>query len=370
MTEALTAPQIEALDQPYGQSIEESKDRFMFKLGDLHLAPMEGVVDPWIRQLLTSYGGLDFCVTEFIRVTKQLIPPKVFYDYAPELQTSSKTESGTPVFIQLLGSDLNYMAENAFRAYELGAYGIDINFGCPAKTVNKNDGGSVILKDPERVYKITKAVRDAVPLCTPVNVKVRLGYEHKDFHVEIAQAAESAKAGWIVVHARTKVDGYKPPAYWDFIKNMKANVNTPIIANGEIWNNQDYHKCILESGCKDIMIGRGFMAEPLLAQMIQKTGSYASEQTANYDYKNERFNLNSENDLIYFYIKHFVLEYIKICPKKESRFLVGRSKQLIKLLCRNHKSINLLFDKVKPLQSHLEIKKLLEDYLKHINLLF
>ncbi len=325
------------------------------KLGDLHLAPMEGVVDPWIRQLLTSYGGIDYCVTEFIRVTKQVVPARVFYEYAPELKTNSKTETGTPVFVQLLGSDLNYMAENAVQAVSLGAYGIDINFGCPAKTVNKNDGGSIILKDPERVYRITNAVRSAVPESVPVNVKVRLGYEHKDFHVEIALAAEAAKAGWMAVHARTKVDGYKPPAYWDFIRKMKNHVQMPIIANGEVWNLADYNNCVFESGCKDIMIGRGFMAEPLLALLIRKTEIFV--------FMSEAFNLNSSSDLIRFYIKHFVLKYISICPKKESRFLVGRSKQLIKLLCRNHKKLNLLFDKVKPLQSHQQIVKCLESYL-------
>lgn len=337
------------------------------------IAPMEGVVDPWIRQLISSYGGVDYCVTEFVRVTQQIIPDKIFYEYAPELKTESKTLSGTPVFVQLLGSDLNFMAENAAKAVKLGAYGIDINFGCPAKTVNKNDGGSVILKNPERVFQITNAVRQAVPAHIPVNAKVRLGYEHKDFHKEIALAAEEAGAGWLVVHARTKMDGYKPPAYWDFIKSMQSVVNIPVVANGEIWNVPDYHKCREQSGSRDVMIGRGFMAEPLLGLMIQQDRIISSKEanTFNEGVPTETFasldsgvtvDLKNEQDVIKFYLKSFVLKYIEICPKKETNFLVGRSKQLIKLLCRNHPSLNPLFEAIKPCQNFTAIAQKIQEF--------
>ncbi len=305
--------------------------------GRIMIAPMEGVVDPWIREILTSFGGIDFCVTEFIRVTSQIVPDHVFYEYAPELRTEGRSSSGTPVFVQLLGSDLNYMAENAFKASELGAYGIDINFGCPAKTVNRNDGGSVILKNPNRVFEITSAVRKAVPKNIQVNAKVRLGFEHKDFHKEIAIAAEEAGAGWLAVHARTKVEGYKPPAHWDFIRSMKNSVKIPVIANGEIWTIDDYHRCREVSECNDVMIGRGLMAEPLLAQMIH--GS---------------FDLQKEN-LNKIYLDKFVLKYIEICPRKDTDFLVGRTKQLIKLLARNHEYFKTLFETIKIIRTLNEI---------------
>ena len=319
------------------------------------LAPMEGVVDPWIRQLISSYGGVDYCVTEFVRVTQQIIPDKIFYEYAPELKTNSKTLSGTPVFVQLLGSDLNFMAENAAKAVRLGAYGIDINFGCPAKTVNKNDGGSVILKNPERVYQITHAVRKAVPAHIPVNAKVRLGYEHKDFHKEIAQAAEAAGAGWLVVHARTKMDGYKPPAYWDFIKAMQSVVSLPVVANGEVWTKKDYDSCRDQSGSRDVMIGRGFMADPLLGVMIQNLSK-------DFIFEGRSYNLALESDILKFYIEHFVLKYIEICPKKDTNFLVGRSKQLIKLLCRNHPHLNDLFERIKPCQNYRDIELKIKEF--------
>lgn len=319
------------------------------QIGKIMIAPMEGVVDPWIREILSSFGNIDYCVTEFIRVTSQIIPDHIFFDYAPELKNNCRTSSGVPVFIQLLGSDLNYMAENAFKASELGAYGIDINFGCPAKTVNRHDGGSVILKNPERVFEITSAVRKAVPKEIQVNAKVRLGYEHKDFHKEIAIAAQEAGAGWLAVHARTKIEGYKPPAHWDFIRNMKKAVNIPVIANGEIWTIEDYHRCREVSECDDVMIGRGFMAEPLLANMIKANIKYSIE------------------GLIKIYLNDFILKYIQICPRKETMFLVGRTKQLIKLLSRNHPYFGKLFEAIKVLKNLNEIEYLLRKEAEHFN---
>ena len=118
------------------------------------LAPMEGVVDHTMRELLTRIGGISRCVIEFVRVTTHTLPKKVFYRFCPELHTNGCTTNGTPVYIQLLGGNAELMASSALVAANLGAPGIDINFGCPAKTVNRNDGGSVILKEPNRVFDI------------------------------------------------------------------------------------------------------------------------------------------------------------------------------------------------------------------------
>lgn len=139
----------------------------LYAEGALVLAPMEGVADYWLRQILTQVGGYDWCVTEFVRVSGRLLPPSVFYRWCPELKQDAKTLSGTPVHVQLLGSDPACMAENAARAVELGAPAIDLNFGCPAKTVNRHSGGAVILDTPELLYRITHAVRQAVPAHYP-----------------------------------------------------------------------------------------------------------------------------------------------------------------------------------------------------------
>jgi tRNA-dihydrouridine synthase C len=236
----------------------------------IQLAPMEGVLDWVLRELLAEVGGLDRLVTEFVRVTDKLLPDHVFYRYSPELENNGgHTRTGHPVFIQLLGGQPGPMAENAARAAALGAPGIDINFGCPAKTVNRHDGGAALLQQPRRLYDVTKAIRAAVPAHIPVTAKVRLGFDHKDFHKEIAQAVEEAGAANIVVHARTKKEMYTPPAHWTYIASMKEGRALPFLANGEIWSTEDYAKAKRASGCADVALGRGLVRRPTLAQEIK-----------------------------------------------------------------------------------------------------
>jgi tRNA-dihydrouridine synthase C len=115
----------------------------------LLLAPMEGLLDADLRETLTTVGGVERCVSEFIRVTDRLLPARVYYRLMPELRQASRTTAGTPVRGQLLGSDPAVMADNAARLAELGAEGVDLNFGCPAPTVNRHRGGAVLLDEPE-----------------------------------------------------------------------------------------------------------------------------------------------------------------------------------------------------------------------------
>jgi tRNA-dihydrouridine synthase C len=233
------------------------------------LAPMEGVVDHLMRDMLTRIGGYDLCITEFIRVVDQTLPARVFTRFCPELLNGGKTPAGTPVRVQLLGQDPNWLAENAVRAVELGSPGIDLNFGCPAKTVNKSRGGAVLLKETAQLYRIVKAVRDAVPAALPVSAKIRLGYDDTSLTLDNAAAIAAAGASLLTVHARTKSDGYRPPAYWPWIAKIKQHVDIALIANGEIWNASDATLCRQQSGCNDIMLGRGALAMPNLAQTIR-----------------------------------------------------------------------------------------------------
>ena len=237
------------------------------------LAPMEGLVDAPIRETLTKVGGIDRCVTEFIRVTHGMLPPRIFYKYAPELHNGALTEVGTPVAVQLLGSNADMMGRHGAKAAELGAGQVDINFGCPAKTVNKHKGGCVLMREPELMYEITAAVRKAVPADIPVTAKMRLGYDDRSMGVACGQALEAAGASEIVIHARSKVDGYKPPAYWEEIAKVREAVNSHVIANGEIWTVDDYWRCRKVSGCDDVMIGRGLIARPDLAAQIKASQS-------------------------------------------------------------------------------------------------
>ena len=233
------------------------------------LAPMEGVVDHRMRDILTAIGGYHSCVSEFIRVTDQPLPKKVFHRIAPELKDGGSTLFGIPVVIQLLGGHPETMAINASKAADFGAPAIDINFGCPSRLVNRKAGGAVLLKDPTRLYAIVKAVRLAVAAHIPVTAKLRLGYENTDLAVDNALAVQEAGADSITVHARTRLDGYSAPARWEWLAHINENTAIPVVANGDINSVEDYLRCRQISGCNDVMIGRGAIAKPDLAKQIR-----------------------------------------------------------------------------------------------------
>ena len=233
------------------------------------LAPMEGLLDFVLRDILTRVGGIDRCVSEFIRVTGTLLPDRVFTRIVPELDHGGRTPAGVPVRAQLLGSDPVCLAENAAKLAALGPAGIDLNFGCPAKGVNHHRGGAVLLDEPELIAEIVAAVRRAVPRHMPVSAKMRLGYSDGSRALECALAIAGGGAEELVVHARTKADGYRPPAYWERIQDIRAAVTIPVIANGEIWNVGDASRCRTLSGCNALMLGRGIVADPGLALAIK-----------------------------------------------------------------------------------------------------
>lgn len=297
---------------------------------------MEGVVDHSMRAMLTQLGGIDRCVTEFVRVTTTKLPARVFYRYCPELHNGGLTTSGVPVYLQLLGGEAEPMAINAQRAASLGAPGIDINFGCPAKQVNRNDGGSVLLKEPQRLYDIVSAIRAAVPISTPVTAKIRLGFNDRSLLTDICQAIFDAKADELTIHARTKADGYKPPAYWDAIADINAGSPIPVIANGEIWSLQDAENCLQQSGCSDLMLGRGILACPDLAWQI-KAASTDKEP--------------GSKAMEWLDVVNLLAQFCIVTEEAYQRKYVGsRVKQWLGYLRQHYALANELFETVKRLQ--------------------
>ncbi|MBS0054786.1 tRNA dihydrouridine(16) synthase DusC [Yersinia sp. Marseille-Q3913] len=234
------------------------------------LAPMEGVLDSLVRQLLSEVNDYDLCITEFLRVVDQLLPAKSFYRLCPELHNQSRTQSGTLVRIQLLGQYPNWLAENAARAVELGSYGVDLNCGCPSKLVNGSGGGATLLKDPELIYQGAKAMREAVPAHLPVTVKIRLGWDSGDRQFEIADAVQQAGATELAVHGRTKEDGYQAERInWQAIGEIRQRLTIPVIANGEIWDYQSAQECMSVTGCDAVMLGRGALNVPNLSRVVK-----------------------------------------------------------------------------------------------------
>jgi tRNA-dihydrouridine synthase C len=242
----------------------------------LVLAPMDGVTD-WVhRELASSLGGVSQCVSEFIRVTDSAPPARVFLRDCPELKRAGRTRSGVPVFVQILGGHAGAMADAAATAVGLGALGVDINFGCPAKRVNNHDGGASILRCPARAEQITRAVRDAVPSHVPVTVKVRLGWSDSDSVVEIARAAEQGGASWLTVHARTKAQMYAPPVDYRAVGRARAALSIPVVANGDICSWAALSACAEQSGARAFMLGRAALAHPFLFRELRGDNSQAA----------------------------------------------------------------------------------------------
>lgn len=234
----------------------------------LILAPMEGLLDHTLRDILTRFGGINWCVSEFIRITGTRLPHRTFYRLLPELTNGARTPAGIPIRAQILGSDPVSMANNAARLAELGPFGVDINFGCPAKTVNRHGGGATLLDTPQTLERIVRAVRNALPPAIMVSAKMRLGVCDDSRAEECARAIEDGGASELVVHARTKLQGYHPPAHWHRIQDIKKHVRLRVIANGDIWTVQDAIACRNASGCEDLMLGRGMVSNPGLAAAI------------------------------------------------------------------------------------------------------
>lgn len=301
------------------------------------LAPMEGLLDHMLRDVLTRVGGVDRCVSEFIRITDMLLPKRVFTRIVPELLHGARTPAGVPVRAQLLGSDPVCMAENAARLAELNPAGIDLNFGCPAKCVNRHRGGAVLLDEPELIAEIVSAVRRALPADMPLSAKMRLGYLDSSRTLDCALAMAESGAEELVVHARTKADGYKPPAYWDRIAQVREGVGpaVKVVANGEVWTLDDARRCQQESGCDALMLGRGMVANPGLALMVQGQHGISWE---------------SLQPLMW----HF---WQQVKANVATRHQAGRLKQWLHYLRRHHPQAGEAYLAVRTLNDHVVLEQ-------------
>ncbi|MFO1318701.1 MAG: tRNA-dihydrouridine synthase [Burkholderiales bacterium] len=306
----------------------------------LLLAPMEGLLDFSLRDVLTRVGGVDRCVSEFIRVTGTLLPVRAFTRVVPELRNAGRTPAGVPVRPQLLGSDPVCLAENAARLAGLHPPGIDLNFGCPAKAVNRHRGGAVLLDEPELVARIVDAVRRAVPRHIPVSAKMRLGYLDASRTLDCARAIAGAGADELVVHARTKSDGYRPPAYWERIPEIRAAIRIPVVANGEIWTVADAVRCREVSGCDALMLGRGMVGDPGLALAIRAGTGGAS--TARIDWSATLLPLLS-------------LFWRHVVRNVEPRHQAGRLKQWLNYLRRVHPEAEVAYRTIRSITDPLRI---------------
>lgn len=307
----------------------------------LVLAPMQGLTDDVMRDLLTRIGGFDECVSEFVRITHTVHSRPTWLRYAPEIANGCRTSAGVPCTVQLLGSDADNMAANALEAVKFGADKIDLNFGCPAPTVNKHQGGAILLKEPEKVFKIVRTLRRALPEHIPLTGKMRLGFEDKSLALENAQAIAEGGACALTVHARTKVEGYEPPAHWIWVRKIADAVDIPVTANGDVFTLEDYIGIKQESGCDSVMIGRGAVIRPDLARQIKQ---YEQDGRA------EAMQFGE--------ILEWIRLFYDLCLKKDghNKYPSARLKQWLGMMRKVYPGAEALFSRIRPIKDARDIR--------------
>jgi nifR3 family TIM-barrel protein len=227
----------------------------------LQLAPMEGVGDVCFRKAMASIGGFDEAVRDFLRVPLNAHIKTLGKGYfAKELHP-------IPLAAQIMGSEPALMAEMAVELELRGAPRIDVNCGCPSSTVTGKGAGSSLLKNPNFLHGVAKAVVDAVSI--PVTVKMRSGYEDTSLFKENLLAAQESGVRYITLHPRTKADGYGPPARWDLIAEAKSILKVPVVGNGDILTVQNALDMLQLTQCDGLMIGRGSIMNPFIFQQIR-----------------------------------------------------------------------------------------------------
>ena len=223
------------------------------------LAPMAGIADLAFRELCVKYGAA-YTVSEMVSSKGLTMGDKK----SAQLLTLGNNR---PAGVQIFGDDPEIMAQAAVKCLDFKPDIIDINMGCPAPKVAMNGGGASLMKKPQLAYEIVKAVSEAVDI--PVTVKIRKGWDDDSVNaVEMAQLAEKAGASAVAVHGRTRQQMYSGSVDYDIIADVKKAVGIPVIANGDITDEQSAAIMLEKTNADAIMIGRGALGNPWLFSQI------------------------------------------------------------------------------------------------------
>lgn len=320
----------------------------MWKIGNLKInnrvvfAPMAGISNISYRKIIKEMGaGLIY--------SEMISNMGIVYNNQKTIDLLKINKEERPIAIQIFGSDIDSFVKAAKYVEEnIHPDIIDINMGCPVpKVALKSQAGSALLKNPEKIYEIVKAVKDNTS--TPISVKIRSGWDENHINaIEVGKLVEKAGASLIAIHARTRSQGYSGNADWNIIKELKENVNIPVIGNGDIKTIEDAKKMLEETKCDAIMIGRASLGNPwFIKECVEyiENGNIIEKPT--YE---ERLNMIK---------KHFQL--LKENTSERQALLEIRTHALwyIKYLPNNKEYKN----KLNQIKSEEELYKIIDEYL-------
>jgi tRNA-dihydrouridine synthase B len=259
--------------------------------GSLFFAPMEGITDEAFRKVIQKlYPEWDYLATDFLRV-----PSAGHYPVKHLVRHLGNEVFEIPWIkektqYQILTSHKAFTVDLVKQLDELEIPWLDINLGCPSNTVTKNRGGSFLLTDLTALEIMMKNIR--ANFQGRLTCKIRIGYDDTLQFEESIRMLNGTGVEMITIHGRTKAMMYKEPARWEFIEKAVSLSQVPIIGNGDIWEAQDISRMLKETGCHGVMVARGALKFPWMAQ----------------DYKREDF--SDQNRLQK--IKQFFQEYRSI----------------------------------------------------------
>jgi tRNA-dihydrouridine synthase B len=259
----------------------ETREAFLKKLspvpyGSLFFAPMEGITDEaYRRTILKLYPEWDYLATDFLRVPSAGKYPSKFI-----VKHMGKSLLEIPWIIdktmfQILTSHKAFTIEMVRQISELGFPWLDMNIGCPSNTVCKNRGGSYLLTDLPSLRQLVRDVRQH--FAGRFTCKIRIGYHDTSGFEDSIRLLNDEGVEMITVHGRTRDDMYKAPARWEFIRRAVELSQVPIIGNGDVWSASDINRMLSETGCHGIMIARGALRAPWIAQDYRRENFYPSK---------------------------------------------------------------------------------------------
>lgn len=307
----------------------------------LVLAPMAGITNEAFRSICKEMGaGLVVC---------EMISDKALsFHNAKTIKMTGVSQNEHPLSMQIFGADKETLVYAAKWIYEnTDADIIDINMGCPVNKVAKRAGaGSSLLRDPNKVYEITKAVVEATPL--PVTVKIRIGWDENNINaVENAKIIEKAGACAIAVHGRTRAQMYSGHANLDVIKDVVEAVNIPVVGNGDIVDGPSALHMLEYTGCKAIMIGRGALGNPWIFKEIN---AYFAGEEFKRPSKEEIYNM-------------IVDQYERLLKLKGERLALLEMRSHVGWYLKGMQGSAQIKNKANQALNFEEVKKILKEYL-------